>query len=104
MNLAAFLFGTPAPASIALPVPCLTMNTRRMTRRRTALPGGSLKSKPTWVNAFGCCTTSAFLFSMDAQVWHQWGRASRQEDHRDGRVVLCNRSQVRRCQPRLASV
>jgi hypothetical protein len=28
-----------------------------------AVPGGSLTSKPTWSNAFGCPTTSAFLLS-----------------------------------------
>ena len=27
--------------------------------------GRSLKNKPTWPNVFGCCTTSAFLFSLD---------------------------------------
>jgi hypothetical protein len=25
------------------------------------VPGGSLKSKPTWLNAFGCSATSAFF-------------------------------------------
>ena len=27
-----------------------------------ALPGGLLKSKPTWSNSFGCSATSAFFF------------------------------------------
>jgi hypothetical protein len=31
-----------------------------------ALPGGLLTSKPTWSNAFGCSTTSAFLFYFGA--------------------------------------
>jgi hypothetical protein len=26
-----------------------------------ALPGGLLESKPTWLNTFGCSTTSAFF-------------------------------------------
>ena len=33
-------------------------------RNNPDLPGGSLKSKPTWSNAFGCSATSAFLFSV----------------------------------------
>jgi hypothetical protein len=32
-------------------------------KNNPAVPGGSLKSKPTWPNAFGCSATSAFLFS-----------------------------------------
>jgi hypothetical protein len=28
-----------------------------------AVPGGSLESKPTWLNTYGCSTTSAFLLS-----------------------------------------
>ena len=31
-------------------------------KSNSALPGGLLKSKPTWSNAFGCSATSAFLF------------------------------------------
>ena len=31
-------------------------------KNNPALPGGPLKSKPTWSNAFGCSATSAFLF------------------------------------------
>jgi hypothetical protein len=30
-------------------------------KNNPTLPGGSSKSKPTWVNAFGCATTSAFF-------------------------------------------
>ena len=30
-------------------------------KNNPALPGGSLKSKPTWPNAFGCSATSAFF-------------------------------------------
>jgi hypothetical protein len=33
-------------------------------KNNPALPGGLLKSKPTWSNAFGCSATSAFLFSV----------------------------------------
>ncbi len=32
-------------------------------------PGGSLKSKPTWLNAFGCSAMSVFLFSVVQDVW-----------------------------------
>jgi hypothetical protein len=32
------------------------------------LPGGSLKSKPTWPNTFGCPATSAFLFLTTGNV------------------------------------
>ena len=31
-------------------------------KSNSALLGGSLKSKPTWSNTFGCSTTSAFVF------------------------------------------
>ena len=31
------------------------------TKNNSALPGGLLKSKPTWPNAYGCSTTSAFF-------------------------------------------
>ena len=31
-------------------------------KNNPALPEGSLKSKPTWPNTFGCSATSAFLF------------------------------------------
>ena len=31
-------------------------------KSNSALPGGSLKSKPTWPNALGCSAKSAFLF------------------------------------------
>jgi hypothetical protein len=30
-------------------------------KSNSALPGGLLKSKPTWPNAFGCSATSAFF-------------------------------------------
>ena len=30
-------------------------------KSNSALPGGLLKSKPTWPNAFGCFATSAFF-------------------------------------------
>ena len=33
------------------------------------LPGGSLKSKPTWRNALGCSATSAFLILGDRDDW-----------------------------------
>ena len=33
-----------------------------------AVPGGSLMSKPTWSNAFGCSATSVFLFLWVAVV------------------------------------
>jgi hypothetical protein len=33
-------------------------------KNNPAVPGGSLKSKPTRPNAFGCSATSAFLFSV----------------------------------------
>jgi hypothetical protein len=33
-------------------------------KSNSALPGGYLKSKPTWPNAFGCSAMSAFLFSV----------------------------------------
>jgi hypothetical protein len=32
------------------------------------LPGGLMTSKPTWSNALGCSTTSAFLFLRAAQT------------------------------------
>ena len=31
-------------------------------KNNPALPGGLLKSKPTWPNAFGCWATSVFCF------------------------------------------
>src|ERR1039458_928493 len=31
-------------------------------KNNPVLPGGLLKSKPTWSNTFGCSPTSAFLF------------------------------------------
>lgn len=32
----------------------------------SARPGGSLRSKPTWLSTFGCLTTSAFFFALAA--------------------------------------
>ena len=40
-----------------------------------ALPGGLLKSKPTWSNALGCSATSAFfvLFNGKPKATVSWG-------------------------------
>ena len=43
-------------------------------KNNPTLPGGSLKSKPTWPNAFGCSATSAFLFLATRDVGNQSGR------------------------------
>ena len=47
-----------------------------------AVPGGSLTSKPTWSNTFGCFATSAFFSEMrnrpqEASILEQQERAIR---------------------------
>ena len=42
-------------------------------KNNPALPGGLLKSKPTWSNTFGCSATSAFLFRWCGAVANQRG-------------------------------
>jgi hypothetical protein len=37
-------------------------------KNNPALPGGSLKSKPTWPNAFECSATSAFFVFRTLQI------------------------------------
>jgi hypothetical protein len=44
-------------------------------KNNSALPGGSLKSKPTWPNAFGCSATSAFFVLGDGRYSQPKGEA-----------------------------
>jgi len=45
-----------------------------------AVPGGSLASKPTWSNSFGCSTTSAFFcFSVVQDTPYLSGRRNATE-------------------------
>ena len=48
-------------------------------KNNPALPGGSLKSKPTWSNAFGCSATSAFFVLGDKRRSEPRGKSLWQE-------------------------
>ena len=59
--------------------------------------GGSLKSKPTWSNAFGCSATSAFLFSVVRHLCNQQGESDgKARSERGGSDNAYQMSAVRR--------